>query len=192
MSLTRDVIGIQLGVLAVHGESLYGGCRIVVELIYLFLQWFAHSLYTSPTMSVSSVASNATVGFHGRSVGMEEALDEVVRRLQNHMNHVQLALRQVACVAEQDLDYEEELKLSWGIDEDLLQMGFLFDDLRAMCLDLITVPETPEEKALAKKFKIDRKEYEKKAIAEHVERFKLEREASKAALAAERANAMQE
>jgi len=68
-------------------------------------------------MSVSSVTSNASVGFHGRSVGIEEALDEVVRDLQNHLNHVQLALRQVASVAEQDLDYEEELKLSWSIDE---------------------------------------------------------------------------
>ena len=143
-------------------------------------------------MSVSSVTSTVSVGFHGRSVGIEEALDEVVRDLQNHLNHVQLALRQVASVAEQDLDYEEELKLSWSIDEDLLQMGFLFDDLRGMCLDLITVPETAEEKALAKKWKSDRREYEKKAVAEHAAKFKEERTASKAALAAERANAMQE
>ena len=144
-------------------------------------------------MSVSSVTSNASVGFHGRSVGMEEALDEVIRDLQNHLNHVQLALRQVASVAEQDLDYEEELKLSWGIDEDLMRMNFLFDDLRAMCLDLITVPETAEEKALAKQFKVNRREYEKRAIAEHAAKFKEERAAAKEALAAEKkANAMQE
>ncbi len=144
-------------------------------------------------MSVSSVTSNASVGFHGRSVGMEEALDEVIRDLQNHLNHVQLALRQVASVAEQDLDYEEELKLSWSIDEDLMQMNFLFDDLRAMCLDLITVPETAEEKALAKQFKVNRREYEKRAIAEHAAKFKEERAAAKEALAAEKkANAMQE
>lgn len=138
-------------------------------------------------MSVSSVGSQASVGFHGRAVGMDEALDNVMRDLQNHINHVQLALRQVACIAEQDADYKEELDLSWKIDDDLLQMSFLFDDLRAMCLDLITVPETPEEKALAKKFKADRKEYEKKAIAEHAAKFKAEREASKQALKAAKA-----
>lgn len=99
----------------------------------------------------------------------------------------------MASVAEQDLDYEEELKLSWGIDEDLMQMNFLFDDLRAMCLDLITVPETAEEKALAKQFKVNRREYEKRAIAEHAAKFKEERAAAKEALAAEKkANAMQE
>lgn len=119
-------------------------------------------------------------------MGVEEALDEVVRGLQNHMNHVQMALRQAASIAEQDADYSEELKISWAIDEDLLQMSFLFEDLRAMSLDLITVPDTAEEKLLAKKFKLDRKAYEKKAIAEHAEKFKAERAASKLALKAER------
>ena len=48
-------------------------------------------------------------------------------------------MRRIAAASEQDLDYADELKLSWAVDEDLLQMSFLADDLRGMCLDLITL-----------------------------------------------------
>jgi hypothetical protein len=111
---------------------------------------------------------------------MEEALDETVRALQKHLNMVQVHLRNIAHVVEQDGEYEEELKLSWAVDEDLLQMGFLFEDLRGMCLDLISVPSTAEEKALAKKFKIDRKEYERKAREANKEKLAAEKAAYKA------------
>lgn len=135
-------------------------------------------------MSTSSVGSQASIGFHGREVGLEEGLDETIRSLINHMNNVQMALRHIAVIAEQDQDYSSELKLSWDIDEDLLQMTFLFDDLRAMSLDLITIPDTPEEKAAAKKFKIDLKEHQRKATAEHTTNFKADRAASKLAMKA--------
>src|SRR5688572_20691457 len=118
-------------------------------------------------MSVSSVGSMVSVGFHGREVGMEEALDETVRALQRHLNLAQCHLREIAAVVERNEEYEQELKLSWDLDEDLLQMSFLFEDLRMMSLDLISTPQTPEEKALAKKWKIDRKEHERKLISAH-------------------------
>ena len=137
-------------------------------------------------MSVSSVGSTASVGFHGQVVGMDEMLDQVMRDMTNHINKVQWALRQIAAASEQDLDYTDGLKLSWAVDEDLLQMSFLADDLRGMCLDLITVPETPEEKAAARKFKIDRKEHDRKSIAEHNARIKADRETLKLARKAEK------
>ena len=90
-------------------------------------------------------------------------------------------MRQIAAASEQDLDYADELKLSWAVDEDLLQMSFLADDLRGMCLDLITVPETQEEKAAARKLKIDRKEHDRKSTVEHNARIKADQKALKLA-----------
>lgn len=113
---------------------------------------------------------------------MEVALDEVVRKLQAHLNMAQCHLREIAACVDRGEDYEDELKLSWDLDEDLLLMSFLFEDLRMMSLDLISVPETPEEKAMAKKWKIDRKEHERKLTAEHVAQVKTERAAYKASL----------
>lgn len=98
------------------------------------------------------------------------------------MTKVQFALRQLACAAEQDVPYEDELKLSAQMDDELREMAWLFDDLRAIEQDLISLPDTPEDKLLLKKFKLDRKALEKKLQAEHTEKFKAERAASKAAM----------
>lgn len=124
----------------------------------------------------------ASVGFHGRAVGIEEALDETVRGLQKHLNLVQCHLRTIAAVVEQDDNYEVELKLSADLDDDLRQMAWLFEDLRQMGCDMISIPETPEEKAMAKKWKIDRKEKERTMQAEHAATVKAERAANKLAL----------
>ena len=72
-------------------------------------------------MSTSSVGSQASVGFHGAVVGMDEAVDNVMRDLTNHINNIQLCLRHIAVIADQDADYASELQLSWAVDEDLLQ-----------------------------------------------------------------------
>ena len=62
---------------------------------------------------------------------------------------------------------EEELKLSGDLDDELLQMQFLFYDMRAMCLGLMSEPGDAEEKALVKAFRADRKAKEKAAILKH-------------------------
>ena len=137
-------------------------------------------------MSVSSVGSTASVGFKGGAVNLEQALDETIRDLQKHLNMVQCSLRSIAATVEQDDDYKTELDLAANLDSDLRQMSWLFEDLRAFCWDLISVPESPEEKAMLKKFKIDQKELERKLQIEHSAKVKAERAASKLALKMEK------
>jgi len=72
-------------------------------------------------MSVSSVGSTASVGFHGQSVNLEQALDATVRDLQSHLNMVQVHLRTIAATVERDDDFAEELEMSW-----LRPISFLF------------------------------------------------------------------
>lgn len=137
-------------------------------------------------MSVSSVGSIASVGFHGQSMNLEQALDATVRDLQHHLNMVQVHLRTIAATVERDSDFAEELALTGNVDDDLREMGWLFEDLRAFAADLISVPETAEEKALLKKWKIDRKLLEKKLQEEHIAKVREERAASKLAMKAEK------
>ena len=138
-------------------------------------------------MSVSSVGSMASVGFHGQSVNLEQALDETVRELQKHLNMVQVHLRTIAATVERDDDFAEELALTGKVDDDLREMSWLIEDLRAFAADLISIPETAEEKALLRKWKIDRKVLEKRLQEEHTVKVREERAASKLALKTEKA-----
>ena len=138
-------------------------------------------------MSVSSVGSTCSVGFKGQAVNLEQALDSTIRDLQSHLNLVQCHLRSIAATVEQDDDFSVELDLTGKMDDVLRSMTWLFDDLRQMAADLISVPETSEEKAQLKIWKVQRKELEKKLQAEHVIKIREERAASKLALKMEKA-----
>lgn len=139
-------------------------------------------------MSVSSVGSTSSVGFRGEAVNLEQALDSTIRDLQSHLNLVQCHLRSIAATVEQDDDFGVELDLTGKMDDDLRSMTWLFDDLRQMAADLISVPETAEEKSQLRIWKVQRKELEKKLQAEHAIQVKTERAASKVALKLERAS----
>ena len=132
-------------------------------------------------MSISSVGSTASCWVNGQEIPLEIQLEEVVKKLQNHLNRAQLHLREIASVCEQDDDLASELQLSGDLDQELLDMGFLFDDMRSMCLGLISEPNTKEEKAMVKAFKEQRKAHEKSATAAHKMRIAAERVANKEA-----------
>lgn len=157
-----------------------------IDLLFILGKINSGGIYRGDSMSVSSVGSQSSVGFHGGLVHLDQALDETVRDLIGHLNKVQLALRQISVASEQDMKYEDELSLAGGMDDDLREMSWLFDDLRGMQMDLISQPDTPEEKLMLKKWKLDRKALEKKLQGEHDAKFKAEREQSKLALKAEK------
>ena len=133
-------------------------------------------------MSVSSTCSNVSVGHKGCAVPLEQALDEVVRDLQKHLNTVQQNLRGIAMIVDQDDDFKEEVKLSDELDDNLREMEWLFSDLRSMAYDLISIPDEPEDKAWFKNHKNERKINEKKLQSEHAAQIKEERKNAKKAL----------
>ena len=107
------------------------------------------------------------------------ALDDTCRDLIKHMNAVQFQLRSLAMAPEQDVPYEDELSMCGKIADDLRQMCWLFEDLRGFQFDLLSEPSTPEEKALLKAWKIERKAIEKAEEAKHAALVKAEREEAK-------------
>jgi len=133
-------------------------------------------------MSVSSACSNISVGYKGGAMPLEQALDEVVRDLQKHLNSVQVSLRGIAMIVEQDNDFQEEVKLSDMLDDDIREMEWLFSDLRSMCYDLISIPDEKEDKDWFKNHIKERKINEKKLQAEHAAQVKEERKTAKVAL----------
>ena len=118
-------------------------------------------------MSVSSVGSTASVWRDGKEIPLEIELEEIVSRMQNHLNRAQLHLREVACACEQDCTQLEELDMSGHFYDEILEMGFLLEDFRNMSLDLISEPQNAEERTVLKAFLKARKDHEKARIAEH-------------------------
>jgi hypothetical protein len=124
-------------------------------------------------MSVTSGASSVSVSLNGRE-----------RELQKHLNLVQMELRTIGMASERDDDYEDMIKEADKMQDNILQMSWLFEDLYSMAYEIVGDPETPEEKAFLKQHKIERKLHIKKMNDEHKEKKRLEKEQVKEAKAA--------
>ena len=122
-------------------------------------------------MSVSSACSSISVSLNGKELLLEEALDEVIRGLQKHLNQVQLQLRMLGVGSERDDDFQEKILEADKLEDGILEMQFLFEDLRSMTYQIVGSPETPQENAFLKQHKVER-------IA-HLEKQKLERKEEK-------------
>jgi hypothetical protein len=133
-------------------------------------------------MSVSSVGSQLSVGLHGQAVNLEKALDETVAELQKHLNMVQVHLRCIAATVEQDNDFKIEVDESDKLDDDLREMSWLFDDLRSMAYDLISLPDDEEDKIWFRAHKAQRKLDEKRTQADHKAKAADEKRSAKLAL----------
>ena len=58
----------------------------------------------------SSAASMCSVNFQGVEMSLEQALDETIRGVQNNLNELQCALRNLAAVEEQSVEQDEDFK----------------------------------------------------------------------------------
>ena len=130
-------------------------------------------------MSICSSASSVSVTLRGEEVDLETALDTTVRDLQKHLNMVQCQLRTLAAGSERDDDYEDQIKIADELQDNIMSMGWLFEELYGMAYEIVGDAETKEEKAFLKTHKAERKIQIAKMKAEHLEQKKLEKENAK-------------
>ena len=130
-------------------------------------------------MSISSACSSVSVSLNGKEMPLEEALDQTVRSLQQHLNKVQLQLRMLGVGSDRDDDFEDQIKEADKMQDEILEMTWLFDDLSSMAYEIVGEPETKEEKAFLKTHKIERKAYLSKIKTEHAEQKKKEKDEAK-------------
>ena len=130
-------------------------------------------------MSISSACSSVSVTLNGKEIPLEQALDETVRSLQQHLNKVQLQLRMLGMGSDRDDDFEDQIKEADKMQDEILEMTWLFDDLSSMAYEIVGEPETKEEKLFLKQHKIERKAYLSKMKTEHAEQKKKEKDEAK-------------
>jgi hypothetical protein len=94
-----------------------------------------------------SVCSNATsIMLNGDEMDLSDAIDQVFKGLQSHLNDSQSSLRQLAILSEQDGDFKVAVELSDEINLDIDGMMALFKDLKSVCKQIVGKPISDEEK----------------------------------------------
>lgn len=133
--------------------------------------------------SIASDLSTISVSLYGKEVNVEQALDETIRNLQQHLNLLQSGLREIAMSSDQSTgEGLDDIKLSClqvdKMQDHILEMNNLFEDLLDMSDQLVYLPENKEEKEYLKQHKAERKV----KVAALKKKFDEERKAYKDAL----------
>jgi len=115
-------------------------------------------------MSVCSSASSM-VSYNGSEMPVDQAIDEVYKAIQGHLNDSQSGLRQLAMLPEQNIDgiFQESVELSDRIIESIDGMVALFKELRSVTRQCVPKPN----------------EQEKIWLKNHVEHRKIQKENAK-------------
>ena len=136
-------------------------------------------------MSVaSSAASMRSVNFHGREMTLEQALDETVKSVQNHLNSLQVALRnlELAACEDQAVDDEDDFCQMVALEDEIADtvgaLNELLSELPDIASDIRGPAPNPAMKAWHRTHRAERK-------LDMARR----KEAAKAAAAAEKAAA---
>ena len=66
----------------------------------------------------SSAASNISVNYMGEEMSLEQCIDECARGIQQKINDLQVALRNLAAVTEQDIDEVEDFKMCVELEDE--------------------------------------------------------------------------
>ena len=102
-------------------------------------------------MSVSSARSSMSVSYCGSEMPLEEALDDVFQKLQQHLNDAHCAVRSMSMLEEQsmdeDSDFKEATKYDNAIQDDVDNMIALFKDLKSISKHVLGKPPNPDMKA---------------------------------------------
>lgn len=111
-------------------------------------------------MSVSSTMSSVSVSFRESEVGVEQALDVVFKELQTHLNSAHCNTRQLACLSEQDGDWNTSVDLSLDIIDGCSAMGDLFKELKSVVQQVRGRASNDAERKYLK-VEVDRRKTEK-------------------------------
>jgi hypothetical protein len=113
-------------------------------------------------MSVSSAKSSMSVSYCGSEIALEDALDDVFQKLQQHLNDAHCAVRSMSMLEEQsmdeDSDFQDCTKYDDVIQDDIDGMIALFKDLKSISKQVLGKPPNPDMKLWYTHHQTQRKE----------------------------------
>lgn len=113
-------------------------------------------------MSVYSTKSSMSVSYCGSEMPLEQALDDVFQKLQQHLNAAHCAVRSMSMAEDQSMDEEDDfkelVKYNDIIQDDTDGMIELFKDLKNISKQVLGKPPNPNMKAWYVNHQAQRKE----------------------------------
>jgi len=102
-----------------------------------------------------------SVQFHGREMSLEQALDETIRGVQNHLNNLQVVLRNLAACEEQEVDEDEDFRGMVALEDEVTDtvnaLNELLSELPDIAEDIRGPAPNPATKAWHRTHKAERK-----------------------------------
>ena len=133
-------------------------------------------------MSVaSSAASLRSVNFHGREMSLEQALDETIKGVQNHLNSLQVALRNLAACEDQAVDDEEDFRQMVALEDEIVDTVGALNELLSELPDIAEGIRGPAPNPAMKAWHRTHKAERKLQLARRKEEAKARAAAEKAA-----------
>ena len=123
--------------------------------------------------------NNSMISLGDKEVSIEDAMDSVIAEIQQQLNNSQYSIRQLAMASDQNLEFQEEVKFCDNLQDHLLQIQRLFMDLLDISDQLISIPETKQDKDFWKQHKKDRKQHVRDKLKEYNDNKKTEKEERK-------------
>ena len=115
--------------------------------------------------------NGSMISLNGKEQTIDEAIEGTIKDIQEHLNHSQYNIRRLAMCADQNDDFKTEVGIYTEFEDDLLEINHLFYSLLSISDQLVSIPETAEDKAYWKTYKKERKLYKKNKMksfeAEH-------------------------
>jgi len=112
-------------------------------------------------MSISSAMSGMSVSYNGVDMEIEEAIDDIFKKLQGFINNTHCEIRSLAMCPEQDANYMEALQIWKQLDTSIYGALDLFSELRSISKQVLGKPSADmkeEVKAQLDKWKMETKQ----------------------------------
>jgi uncharacterized protein YgfB (UPF0149 family) len=103
--------------------------------------------------SICSTMSNVTVSAFGEDVLLEDAVDDIFKQIQTHINELHIQIRQLCMTEDRNDSYEEAYEYYYEIIEHVKEANVIFKELPKVCKQIL--PPRPKElpKTFEKEFK---------------------------------------
>ena len=133
-------------------------------------------------MSEFSTCSSVSVSVFGDEIPLEQAIDQVFKKLQDSLNYTHSSMRELNMEAERGSDFKEISSVGFDIQKYIQDCSELFTELKDVVKQVIGKPQTEEDKLWFQQEKLKIKQEllrKKQAEKAEKERLKAEKKAEK-------------
>ena len=122
-------------------------------------------------MSVFS-ENGSVISLNGKEQTIDQAIEGTIKDIQEYLNTSQYNIRRLAMCSEQGEEFKTEVEIYTEFEDNLLEINHLFYSLLSISDQLVSIPETTEDKAYWKQYKKERKIYKKNKLKEFETEYK--------------------